>query len=308
MRYTAHLLDAHCGDVRMSDAIWTARPAEHSQLFSVVEFRDGEVPVIVSRVGHYSTGEYFRADGTCLCDSERVEVHLAKIRRGGLIIPEVGVARVTVGYGGWGLSRGHGVVRLEPSDVDGRAEEEQVALLLERAAPMIEAALADNDLVAGQEAAFAEIQAARESLPVGGFATREQYLAWCAEHEVEAIEDAKMSQWGPPIVGNSHWPQVSVKLILAEMAKLRRLKVLEQKREAALEARRPAPAATDRAKVLLPGHFSVGGELVYRGRRYVVLSSRPTKIEDDDPSLWGAHLLGHEGSRGAVLELGPPQA
>ena len=296
----------------MSDPIWTTRPKEFSQLFSVVEFRDGEVPVIVYQAGHYPEAEYFRADGQCLHHSERVDVCLARMPKDGVLGPELHVARATVGYGGWGLAREHGKVRLAPSEVEGRTEEEQVALLLERAAPMIEAALADNDLVAGQKAVFAEIEAARDSLPEGGFETREQYLAWCAKHEIETIEDAKMSRWGAPRLGNAHWPQVSVKLILAEMAKLHRLEVLEKEREEARRAsaavRKPAPAATDRVDVLVPGRYAVGGEVVWRGKRYKILSARATRIDDDDPSLWGSHLLGCEGEQGSVLELGPPPA
>ena len=101
---------------------------------------------------------------------------------------------------------------------------------------MIAAALADNSLAPEAKAASERIEASRATLPDEGFLTHGDYATWCAEYGLPVIEDERMDRWGGPSVGGALWPRVPVEQILAEDAKLCRLRGLERER-AVLRAR-----------------------------------------------------------------------
>lgn len=59
----------------------------------------------------------------------------------------------------------------------------------------------------------------------------------------------------------------------------------------------------DTKDTILAGRYRAGETIRWRGARWHVVTARPHRITDDDPSLYGEHLLGHEGDPGTLVQL-----
>jgi hypothetical protein len=133
---------------------------------------------------------------------------------------------------------------------------------------------------------------------------RHEYEALAVEYGFEVQPDGDLSEWG-----DFSFPQYALADLPRRWCNQRRAFSYKREIEAAREARtdgativalRSCPVARTETK-FLPGRVPV--EWLQRGALYTVVKRAPRRISEDDPSIYGSHLLGHEGETGSLVTV-----
>lgn len=145
--------------------------------------------------------------------------------------------------------------------------------------------------------------------------SREAYVAACAEHGAPVRDDAEISESYGIQYGNYAYPHNTVETCIDMKLAFRRWVQIKNDRQAAEDARHIATTATiqDRMARLRPLPVSstetrrvpaastpgIGQEHLDRQGRLLTVTASVYRgtISDDDPSIYGEHLLGCEGQK-----------
>lgn len=291
---------------------------------AVVEFRDGPVPVLIHHAGRYPADAYVRAsDGASLGKCDYVRVALGgetrhEAGRVSRVFKSAQVDRVTTipnrPLGNGMISPGYTACRTQGGMViiqtDGLDEAEQIAKLILLSEPFIAAAAADDGwnayLAAGNKYvtdSILSIKCRRLSRP--------NYELLCDKYSVDALSDDYISASYGIRYAVFSFPAVSVeKVICNTLAKFRLWQMDDETRERAKPSVTPAePRLESRPEgpfqAVLTTCPQRGGEVVVNGWTCLVVSREQHTISEDDPSIWGSSLLGHEGDSAWLAQLTP---
>ena len=151
---------------------------------------------------------------------------------------------------------------------------------------------------------------AKEFARWNGPISRDVYEAIARDNKFDALSDAEISNNYAVEYGDFDWPSYTLEECVKYWSHQRRLNALKKEEGARKSQTRNATAAemttlrtksvSHTEKRLVP--IGTPHETLSKSKLYTVVNREPHGIiSEDDPSIYGSHLLGHEGEHGEVV-------